>query len=85
MSATQGAARNRPFGTAIPGGTAAPPFPTSLFGLAPGAVRLLPDEDRSWAIWPRGCPRVELATNWDRSSEREPLVLKGRRGERVSF
>jgi hypothetical protein len=23
--------------------------------------------------------------NWDRSSEREPVVLKSRRGERVSF
>jgi hypothetical protein len=26
-----------------------------------------------------------LATNWDRSSEREPLVVKGRRGGTQEF
>ena len=35
--------------------------------------------------WPRGCPRVELAPNFDRSSERDRVVLKSRRGERMIF
>src|SRR6516165_731486 len=34
---------------------------------------------------PRGCPRVELAPNSDRSSERDRVVLKSRRGERMIF
>ena len=34
---------------------------------------------------PRGCPRVELAPNSDRSWERERVVLKSRRGERLIF
>ena len=42
-------------------------------------------KDRKQEIPSRGCPRGELATNWARFSEREPVVLKGRRGERESF
>ena len=34
---------------------------------------------------PRGCPRVELAPNSDRSWERDRVVLKSRRGERMIF
>jgi hypothetical protein len=34
---------------------------------------------------PRGCPRVELAPNSDRSSKRDRVVLKSRRGERLIF
>jgi hypothetical protein len=41
--------------------------------------------DRKQATLSGGCPRIEPATNWDRFSEREPVVLKGRRGERASF
>ena len=48
-----------------------------------GTLTLL--EDRKQEILSGGCPRVELATNWARFSEREPVVLKGRRGERESF
>ena len=33
----------------------------------------------------RGCPGVELITPEDRSPEREPVVLKSRRVERMSF
>jgi hypothetical protein len=33
----------------------------------------------------RGCPRVEPCNERARSTERELLVLKSRRGERVSF
>src|SRR5262249_35830673 len=29
---------------------------------------------------PVGCPPAEPGTNWDRSEEREPVVLTGRRG-----
>jgi hypothetical protein len=42
-------------------------------------------EDRKHKTLSRGCPRAEPATNWARFSEREPVVLKGRRGERESF
>ena len=42
-------------------------------------------EDRKPEILSRGCPRVEPATNWARFLEREPVVLKGRRGARMSF
>ena len=34
---------------------------------------------------PRGCPRVELAPNCDRSWERDRDALKSRRGERMIF
>ena len=34
---------------------------------------------------PRGCPRVELASNSDRSWERDRGALKSRRGERMIF
>jgi hypothetical protein len=34
---------------------------------------------------PRGCPRVELAPNSDRSRQRDRVVLKSRRGERMIF
>ena len=34
---------------------------------------------------PRGCPDVELGNERARLTRRELLVLKGRRGERVSF
>jgi hypothetical protein len=34
---------------------------------------------------PRGCPRVELRLNEDRSQERDPDALKSRRGERMIF
>ena len=34
---------------------------------------------------PRGCPRVELAPNSDRSWERDRVVLNSRRGERLIF
>jgi hypothetical protein len=33
----------------------------------------------------RGCPGVELMTPEDRSSEREPVVVKSRRVARMSF
>ena len=41
--------------------------------------------DRKVRTLPRGCPRAELGPNRDRPSGREPIFLKGRRGERVSF
>jgi hypothetical protein len=34
---------------------------------------------------PRGCPRVELPLNEDRSLERDLDALKSRRGERLIF
>jgi hypothetical protein len=34
---------------------------------------------------PRGCPRVELRLNGDRSCERDLDALKSRRGERMIF
>jgi hypothetical protein len=34
---------------------------------------------------PRGCPRVELTLNGDRSLERDLDALKSRRGERMIF
>ena len=37
------------------------------------------------ATMPRGCPHVELCTERARFTERELMVLKSRRGERVSF
>ena len=42
-------------------------------------------ENRQHETLSGGCPRAEPATNWVRFSEREPVVLKGRRGERESF
>jgi hypothetical protein len=42
-------------------------------------------EDRKPKTRSGGCPRAEPATNGARSAEREPVVLKGRRGERESF
>ena len=47
-------------------------------------IRTAP-EDRKPKTQSGGCPRAEPATNGARSSEREPVVLKGRRGERESF
>ena len=42
-------------------------------------------EDRSKTTLPRGCPRVELTLNEDRSLERDLDALKSRRGERMIF
>ena len=42
-------------------------------------------EDRQQETLAGGCPRVEPATNGARLLGREPVVLKGRRGERESF
>jgi hypothetical protein len=42
-------------------------------------------EDRQQETLSGGCLHVEPATNGARFSEREPVVLKGRRGERESF
>ena len=51
-----------------------PPARRGDFSLEIGAVTM-----------PRGCPRVEPSYERARSTEREPLVWKSRRGERVSF
>ena len=80
----KGAAKNQTLGTSIPRRTHAPLFPTSLFGLDPGAARLI-QQCRNPKALPGGCPRVELITNGDRSPERDLIVLKSQRGERIIF
>jgi hypothetical protein len=84
-SAQKGAARNATLGTVIPRCTQAPLFPTSLLWMGPRHGSATTEYQGKQEILSGGCPRVELSTNQDRSREREPVVLKGRRGERKSF
>lgn len=51
----------------------------------PVRLGFLKPEDRTPRTLPRGCPRVELAPNSDRSAERDRVALKSRRGERMIF
>ena len=83
-NAMTSAARNRTLGTAIPPCTPASILPTSFVGLDPGAARLIQQCRRPTAL-PRGCPRVELTTNGDRSSDRDLIAVKSQRGERIIF
>jgi hypothetical protein len=84
-SAAKDAARNPTFGTVIPRCIWAPTFPTSLFWMSPRRGSAFETEDRQRETSSGGCPHVEPPTNGDRSAGREPVVLKGRREERVSF
>ena len=55
------------------------------FDWTPVRLGFLNPENRTPRTLPRGCPRVELASNSDRSWERDRVALKSRRGERMIF
>src|SRR5437879_2314766 len=83
-SADQGAASNATFGTRSRDAPLRQRSRPRAFDWTP-ARRGNFSVDRNERPMPRGRPRAELATNSDRSLEGEPVVLKSRRGERVSF
>jgi hypothetical protein len=83
-SANEDAARNATFGTQIPQASVRPRSRPRCLGLAPGAARLFAQRSKQETLT-GGCPHAEPPTNGACSLEREPVVLKGRRGERESF
>ena len=72
-------------GAMIPNESHCVTVPDLVVWIGPRPGSALGKWERSLKTWPRGCPRVELTQNWPRFLERERVVLKGRRGERMIF